>query len=56
MIVSPADTIGLLLALVWMTSLGAVIWFAIRQQFASYLKASAVTILSLLGTWICLGL
>lgn len=56
MIASPADTIGLLLALVWMASLGAVVLFAIRQQFAAYLKASAVALLSLLGTGICLGL
>lgn len=56
MVASPADTIGLILALVWMTSLGAVALFAFRQQFAAFIKASAAAVLSLAGTWICLSI
>lgn len=56
MVVSPADTIGLLLALVCMTSLAAVVIYAIRGQSAAYIKASAAAILSLAGTWLCLGI
>lgn len=56
MIASPADTIGLILLIVWMASIFAVVLFAASQQFGAYLKASAIAILSLLGTWLCLGI
>ena len=55
MVVSLTDTVGLIAALVWLTSLGAIVWSAVRRDRDATVLASAVMLLSLWGTYLFLG-